>query len=100
MYIAMNRFKIKPGLEQDFTEIWKNRDSSLDTVPGFIEFHLFQGDSHDDHTLFSSYAKWESEQAFRDWTKSDAFKKAHSSVGSRRDVFVGPPSLECFDVII
>ena len=27
MFIAMNRFKIKQGCEQDFIEIWQGRDS-------------------------------------------------------------------------
>lgn len=26
MFIAMNRFKVKRGFEQDFIEIWKGRD--------------------------------------------------------------------------
>ena len=40
MYIAMNRFKIVPGREADFEKIWKERDTHLDNVPGFLEFHL------------------------------------------------------------
>jgi len=40
MFIAMNRFKIKPGSEQDFIDIWKNRDSYLKDVPGFKQFNL------------------------------------------------------------
>ena len=51
MFIAMNRFKIKPGHEQDFVDVWKERNSYLDTVPGFKEFHLLQGPGNDDFTL-------------------------------------------------
>jgi len=29
MFIAMNRFKIKLGFEEDFLAIWKGRDSLL-----------------------------------------------------------------------
>ena len=65
MFIAMNRFKNKPGNEQDFIDVWKGRNSYLDTVPGFIEFHLLQGPSNDDCTLFSSNANWESSEAFK-----------------------------------
>ena len=32
----MNRFKIALGREQDFIDIWKQRESYLDEVPGFI----------------------------------------------------------------
>jgi heme-degrading monooxygenase HmoA len=99
MFIAMNRFKIKPGHEQDFIEIWKGRNSYLDTVPGFMEFHLLQGPSNDGYTLFSSHAKWESREAFEAWTKSEAFRKAHAGAGSRKDIYMGPPQLEFFEVV-
>lgn len=100
MFIAMNRFKIKPGCEQDFIEIWKGRDSYLHTVPGFKEFHLLQGQSNEEFTLFSSHAVWESKDAFEAWTKSEAFRKAHANAGSRKDIYMGPPQLECFESVL
>jgi heme-degrading monooxygenase HmoA len=100
MFIAMNRFKIKPGHEQDFVDVWKGRDSYLHTVPGFKEFHLLQGPSNNDFTLFSSHATWESRDDFEAWTKSDAFRKAHASAGSSKDIYMGPPQLECFEVVL
>jgi len=100
MYIVMNRFKIKPGHEQDFVEIWKNRDSFLQTVPGFQTFHLLQGPSHEDYTLFSSHVTWNSQSDFEAWTKSEAFKKAHANAGSRKDIYLGPPQLECFQAVV
>ena len=100
MFIAMNRFKIKSGFEADFLAIWQGRDSLLKTVPGFVSFNLLQGESHDDFTLFASHATWESKADFEAWTKSDAFRKAHANAGSRREIYMGPPQLELFDVVI
>ena len=48
MYIAMNRFRIAPGREEDFLEVWRNRDSHLDEVPGFKQFKMLQGESQED----------------------------------------------------
>ena len=45
MFIAMNRFKVASGSEDDFISIWKNRETFLDTVPGFKEFYLLKGPS-------------------------------------------------------
>ena len=42
MYIAMNRFHVNAGREEVFEEIWRTRDSYLDQVPGFKEFHLLK----------------------------------------------------------
>ncbi len=101
MFIAMNRFKIKPGMEQEFIEVWKQRDSHLEGVPGFKSFHLLQGPSSEEYTLFASHTVWESEQAFEDWTQSDAFRKAHAHAGEKtRDVYLGPPQLEWFNAVL
>ena len=40
MFIAMNRFRVKRGSEQAFEKVWLSRDSQLNKVPGFVEFHL------------------------------------------------------------
>lgn len=96
----MNRFKIKSGNEQDFINIWKDRNTFLETVPGFKEFHLLQGPSTDEYTLFSSHATWESRRHFEDWTHSEAFRKAHANAGSRKDIYLGSPQLECFEVVL
>ena len=42
MYIAMNKFKIILGREDDFEKIWKKRDTHLDNVKGFIRFNLIK----------------------------------------------------------
>lgn len=102
MYIAMNRFKIKQGEEQRFIELWRNRDSQLKEVPGFINFNLLQGSTQEGYTLFASHAQWKSEEAFKNWTQSEAFRKAHANAGnpSTREIYLGPPQLECFHAVL
>ena len=96
----MNRFRIAPGREQEFIEIWKNRDTQLAEVPGFKEFHLLQGPSDDEATLFASHSVWVSEQAFIDWTRSEAFRKAHANAGASKGLYLGPPQFEGFSVVV
>lgn len=100
MYIAMNRFRIAPGKEEDFIEIWRNRETHLNEVPGFKSFNLLQGPSYDDHTLFSSHSVWESEEAFVSWTKSEAFRKAHANAKPAKDIYLGPPQFEGFKKVL
>ena len=100
MYIAMNRFKIVPGRENDFEEIWKERDSHLEDVPGFKEFHLVKGKKEETHTLYASHSSWRSEEDFLNWTKSDAFRQAHKGAGEHSEVYLGHPEFEGFEVII
>lgn len=101
MFIAMNRFRIATGREAEFVDHWQRRESYLDEVPGFREFHLLEGPTTEDHTLFVSHTVWESEQAFEDWTRSEAFRKAHARAGQTpRDLYLGPPQLEFFQAVI
>lgn len=101
MYIAMNRFKVKLGSEEDFENVWKNRDSSLNDVPGFKQFMLLRGPAKEDdgYCLFSSHTVWESEDAFIGWTKSQNFKDAHRNAGDSKTVYVGHPEFEGFAVV-
>ena len=100
MYIAMNRFKIIPGHEDDFLDIWKNRETFLDEVPGFKEFNLLSGPVTEEYSLFASHSIWESKQAFEDWTKSEAFRKAHANAGNAKPVYLGKPEFEGFEVVL
>ena len=40
------------------------------------------------------------EDDFINWTKSDAFRKAHKGAGKHSDIYIGHPEFEGFDVII
>ena len=100
MYIAMNRFRIHRGRETDFEQVWKQRDSHLEGVPGFIEFRLLRGPVRDDHTLYASHSIWRDEAAFLAWTRSEAFRKAHAGAGGHRDIYRGHPEFEGFETVL
>ena len=72
-FIAMNHFKIVPGHENIFESIWKNRETHLDGVLGFIEFNLVRGKTTESHTLYASHSIWKSKEDFEAWTKSKGF---------------------------
>lgn len=100
MFLAMNRFKIVKGREEDFERIWRERDTHLQGVDGFKEFNLMKGNTEEDYSLYASHSIWESNVAFVDWTKSEAFRLAHKNAGIHSDLYLGPPNLETFDHII
>jgi len=100
MFLAMNRFKIARGKEQEFIELWKNRDSYLDEVPGFKRFHLLAGSVTEDYALFASHSEWASRQSFEDWTRSEAFRKAHANAGGSKGIYLEPPQLELFESVV
>ena len=75
-------------------------ETYLDNVSGFKDFHLVKGDTTDEFTLYASHSVWESDEAFLDWTKSEAFKLAHKSAGQNKDLYIGHPQFEGFNVVL
>jgi heme-degrading monooxygenase HmoA len=100
MYIAMNRFRIALGREGDFETLWRNRESQLDSVPGFREFHLLRGPSDDEATLYASHTIWETIEAFDAWRDSDNFRKAHAQARAPEGTYLGHPNFEGFEVVL
>ena len=100
MFIAMNRFKIILGEEDAFEQVWAERDSHLKTVPGFKDFKLLRGPEGEEYTLFASHTVWESEEAFIEWTRDEAFRAAHANAGDNRKPYLGHPQFEGFSVVL
>ena len=99
MFIAINGFKVFPGSQVDFEQVWTTRDTHLRDVPGFIIFHLLRGPDREDHVLYSSDSIWRSRADFEAWTHSEAFRHAHRDAGSNKPLYLGHPEFEGFEVI-
>lgn len=100
MFIAMNRFRIAPGFEAGFEDLWRQRDSCLAEVPGFVSFALLKGPKRDDHALYASHTVWESKAAFEAWTRSEHFRKAHAQRSAPKGTYLGHPDLELFEAVL
>ena len=101
MFIAMNRFKVLKDATKDFENVWYTRESYLHELPGFVAFHLLKGPEREDHILYSSHTIWRSHADFDNWTKSDAFRKAHARAGNptATPTTLGHPEFEGFHVL-
>ena len=101
-YIAMNRFRIAPGREEDFETVWKSRESRLKELKGFREFRLLKGPEGDGYRLYSSHVIWDSRDDFEAWTKSEQFRDAHKNAGnsSTQGAILGHPQFEGFETVL
>ena len=102
MFVAMNRFQINKGHETAFEDVWRNRESRLDQVPGFQSFHLLKGpyDEETGTTLYASHTIWANRAAFIDWTKSQNFRDAHKNAGNNAGMYAGHPNFEGFESVV
>ena len=96
----MNRFKIVLGKEAEFEKVWRERDTHLSGVDGFKEFHLVKGEKNEEFSLYASHSMWNSKEAFISWTKSEAFRLAHKNAGQHKDLYLGAPNFEGFEVVL
>jgi heme-degrading monooxygenase HmoA len=96
MFVAMNSFKVNAGREDDFEKQWRERETFLEGVPGFVEFMLLKSDSTGDYT---SHTTWRDRQSFMDWTQSEAFAKGHRQ-GSVAGVLEGPPVIGLYEALL
>ncbi len=95
MYIAMNKFKVVDGQGAAFEQMWQERDTYLDGVPGFQSFQLLKGVDG----IYISHSTWETIQAFKAWTESEAFRKAHAQGGSK-GMLQGHPEFSGYEVVL
>lgn len=96
MFIAMNNFQVAPGREAEFEARWRERETFLDQVPGFLQFSLLKGDAQGEYI---SHTLWASRAAFEAWTRSEAFAAGHRQ-GTVAGVLEGPPHVKLYDVIL
>jgi heme-degrading monooxygenase HmoA len=100
MYIAMNQFRVKPDKTAEFEQAWRDRETFLAQVPGFKTFHLLKGPLEDGAQIYASHTVWADEKSFRDWTESEAFRKAHSQGGKTVAFLMGPPRFTGWEAVL
>jgi len=49
--------------------------------------------------VFVSHSLWDSREAFRAWTESEAFAKAHRQARMPEGVLLGHPQLEGYEIV-
>ncbi|SNZ20599.1 antibiotic biosynthesis monooxygenase family protein [Cohaesibacter gelatinilyticus] len=99
MFIAMNHFLVKPGYEEAFEGIWRDRDSRLREFDGFISFEMLKaGEQEDGFVLYASHATWNDREAFEVWLNSDHFKSSHGRPKVKVE-YKGPPRFIGFETL-
>lgn len=96
MFVAMNNFAVNPERAEDFEQIWRERESHLEDVPGFVHFVLLRSD---DAGHYVSHSSWQSRAAFDAWTESEAFTAGHRGGGSMEGILMDHPRVELFESV-
>lgn len=74
-HVAINRITCKPEYVARFQELFSSRAHAIDSMPGFLGMYVLQPTKSDEPYLVISH--WVNEEAFREWTNSEAFIEGH-----------------------
>lgn len=103
MVVVFTRFPINPEFREEFEKraVEKFGENGIDQMPGFLGMKILSGKSfpsmpQNDNVVVVTY--WQDMDSFLNYTKSDAFAKAHQNPPPR-EMFKGPPSVEIYQVI-
>lgn len=87
MVIVTNTSKITKGqgykLINRFDKVGK-----VETMTGFLGLEVLLTENTSEYDEVTVSTRWDSKEAFKEWTKSDAFKEAHSRGGGRPEYII------------
>src|ERR1700736_1004887 len=92
----MNNFRVVAGREPDFERQWRERETYLKEVPGFVQFALLKSD---EDGVYVSHTTWKDRAAFEEWTRSANFTAGHRQ-GSIGGVLAGHPVVQLYDAVL
>lgn len=103
MVVVLTKFTINPDFRQEFEERAVSRfgEHGIDKMEGFMGMKILSGKSfpsmpQNDNVVIITY--WKDMDSFLNYTKSDAFAKAHQNPPPK-EMFKAPPSVEIYQVI-
>jgi heme-degrading monooxygenase HmoA len=85
-FISINHIPVKPGREADFDKMFRERERAVEDQPGFLSLDVLKpgvkmlmgGAPEKVNNEYQVLTRWASEEDFKAWIHSDAFKRAHS----------------------
>jgi heme oxygenase (mycobilin-producing) len=75
MFVAINYITCTAAYRERFESLFATRAKAIDQMPGFIKMHVLRPtDGCSDYLIVSH---WDSEEQFKTWTQSEAFREGH-----------------------
>lgn len=74
-FVAINYINCKDHYKERFEELFGSRAHAIDRMPGFINMEVLK--PSDGTNVYLIVSHWESQDSFKDWTKSPEFLEGH-----------------------
>ena len=73
-FVAINYIHCEEHYRQRFEELFATRAHAIDRLPGFVDMQVLKPHQDGEYLIVSH---WESEEAFKAWTRSPEFLEGH-----------------------
>jgi heme-degrading monooxygenase HmoA len=93
MIVVMNRIPVAEGRERDFEKSFTDRERAVNQMPGFIDMQVLRPAEGRTYVVLT---RWETREAFQNWTQSQAFVTAHRQQSP--SLAESRPTLEIYEV--
>jgi heme-degrading monooxygenase HmoA len=77
-FVALSRFTVANGVEQQVKEAFRNRPHLVENASGFLRLDVLSPLENQNEIWLLTY--WDSEASFQAWHASHAFQKAHRAL--------------------
>lgn len=74
--VKINAITVADGRGAELEERFAGRAGEVESMPGFLGFQLLRPTAGEER--YFVVTEWESEEAFRGWVGSDAFRRGHA----------------------
>jgi heme oxygenase (mycobilin-producing) len=89
-FVVMNNIPVSDEGRPLFEHRFKNRDRSVEKMPGFVAIRVLRPLSSDTYVIATF---WEDESNFEGWKKSDSFGKSHQKSAPNSDGGLSPKKM-------
>ncbi|WP_195575237.1 antibiotic biosynthesis monooxygenase [Paenibacillus sp. 1001270B_150601_E10] len=98
MLVVTNTIRIKEGYGAQVAERFAQA-KGVQTMPGFVRMEAWLGQGAEGEEELKVCTVWENEEAFKNWTSSEAFKESHRGAGGSKEVMLGA-SLNKYQLVV
>lgn len=78
MFVALSRFVVRNGMEDDVRAAFEERPHLVDLAPGFIRMEVLRPRERSEEFWLMTW--WKDEASFDAWHKSHAYKDSHAGI--------------------
>jgi heme oxygenase (mycobilin-producing) len=73
-FVAINYIRCEENYRERFEQLFATRAHAIDRLPGFVDMQVLKPHQEGEYLIVSH---WESEEAFKSWTRSPEFLEGH-----------------------